>query len=96
MVQRVARKRPIRNAVYRRRAEMALRIYEGRTGEQCFPVRLRTTWGSVLPQDRDRLVREEECLVEAGLQSKRRAMTILGVSDPEEELARIQGEQVAG
>ena len=96
MVQRVARKRLIRNAVYRRRAEMALRIYEQRTGEQCLPVRLHTAWGSVLPQDRDRLVREEERLVGAGLQSRRRAMTNLGVSDPEEELARIQDEQVAG
>ena len=96
MVQRVARKRLIRNAVDRRRAEMALRIYEQRTGEQCLPVRLHTAWGSVLPQDRDRLVREEERLVGAGLQSRRRAMTNLGVSDPEEELARIQDEQVAG
>ncbi len=52
--------------------------------------------GAVLPQDRDRLVREEERLVGAGLQSRRRSMTNLGISDPEEELARIQAEQVAG
>ena len=35
MVQRVARKRQLRNAVYRQRAEMALRVHQQRTGEAC-------------------------------------------------------------
>ncbi len=34
-------------------------------------------------------------MVEAGLQSKRRAMTNLGVSDPKEEFAQSQEEQAA-
>ena len=59
MVQRVARKRLQRNSVYRHRAELALRVHQQRTGEECWPVRLRTTWGTALPQDRDRLVQQE-------------------------------------
>ena len=96
MVQRVARKRLLRNAVYRQRAEMALRIHQQRTGESCWPVRLRTTWGTALPQDRDRLVRQEERLVSAGLQSRLRAMANLGVADPEAELARVREEERMG
>ena len=93
MVQRVARKRLLRNSVYRQRAEMALRIQQQRTGEACWPVRLRPTWGTALPQDRDRLVQQEERLVNAGLQSRRRAMANLGVADPEGELARVRDEE---
>ena len=96
MVQRVARKRLLRNAVYRQRAEMALRIHQQRTGESCWPVRLRTTWGTALPQDRDRLVQQEERLVSAGLQSRLRAMANLGVADPEAELARVREEERMG
>ena len=93
MVQRVARKRLLRNSVYRQRAEMALRVHQQRTGEACWPVRLRTTWGTALPQDRDRLVQQEERMVNAGLQSRRRAMANLGVADPEGELARVREEE---
>ena len=93
MVQRVARKRMLRNAVYRQRAEMTLRIHQQRTGESCWPVRLRTTWGTALPQDRDRLVQQEERMVSAGLQSRLRAMANLGVADPEAELARVREEE---
>ena len=92
MVQRVARKRQLRNAVYRQRAEMALRVHQQRTGEACWPVRLRTTWGSALPQDLDRLAQQEERLVNAGLQSRRRAMANLGIADPEGELLRVEEE----
>ncbi len=93
MVQRVARKRLLRNSVYRQRAEMMLRVHQQRTGETCMPVRLRTTWGTALPQDRDRLVQQEERLVNAGLQSRQRAMANLGVADPEGELTRIGEEE---
>ena len=92
MVQRVARKRLQRNSVYRLRAELALRVHQQRTGEACWPVRLRTTWGTALPQDRDRLVQQEERMVNAGLQSRRRAMANLGIADPEGELARVREE----
>ncbi|MDE2899955.1 MAG: phage portal protein [Chloroflexota bacterium] len=92
MVQRVARKRLQRNSVYRLRAELALRVHQQRTGEECWPVRLRTTWGTALPQDRDRLVQQEERLVNAGLQSRRRAMANVGIADPEGELSRVREE----
>lgn len=93
LLQKVRRKRLIRTSVYRRRAWMALAIHEKMTGERLLPVRLRISWGPILPQDRGRLVREEQALVAAGLNSRRRAMAILGVEDPEAELQRIREEQ---
>jgi len=88
LLQKVRRKRLIRSAVYRRRVEMVLRVLEGKTGQRFFPCRFRPVWGPVLPQDRGRLVRDEQVLVAAGLHSRRRAMENLGVEDPEGELAR--------
>jgi hypothetical protein len=92
LLQKVRRKRLIRAAVYRRRAEMVLQLLEQRTGVQYLPVRLRVTWGTVMPQDRGRLVWVEQLLVDAGLHSRRRAMAELGIEDPEAELARIREE----
>jgi hypothetical protein len=42
----------------------------------------------VLPQDRGRVVRDEEILVASGIHSRRRAMENLGVDDPEAEFTR--------
>jgi hypothetical protein len=42
----------------------------------------------VLPQDRERLVRDEEILVASGIHSRRRAMEDLGVTNPEAEYKR--------
>jgi len=53
-------------------------------------------WGPVLPQDRGRLVREEQILVSAGIHSRRRAMEELGVDDPEGELQRVREEEGKG
>ena len=88
LLQKVRRKRLIRSAVYRRRAEMVLRVLEQETGQRFLPCRLRPIWGPVLPQDQGRLVRDEQVMVAAGLHSRRRAMENLGVEDPEGELAR--------
>jgi hypothetical protein len=82
---KVRRKRLIRTAAYRRRHEMILRILEQRTGQSLLPCHPRVVWGPVLPQDRGRMVREEQILVEAGLHSQRRAMEELGVEDTEAE-----------
>ncbi|MBI4339414.1 MAG: phage portal protein, partial [Chloroflexi bacterium] len=71
---------------------MALRILEQHTGVQYLPVRQEIVWGPVLPQDRGRLVRDEQVLVAAGLHSKRTAMEALGVRDVEAEVGRIRGE----
>ena len=93
LLQRVARKRLIRTAVYRRRAEMMLRLLEQKAGEDFQGCLVRVAWGPVLPQDRTRLVEEEQALVASGLHSRRRAMANLGVEDPEAELSRSQEEQ---
>ena len=92
LLQRVHRKRLIRASVYRRRAEMMLRILEQRRGLSFGPLWVRVQWGPVLPQDRSRLVQQERTLVETGLHSRRRAMEELGVADPEGEMAQIQQE----
>ena len=92
LLQRVHRKRLIRASVYRRRAEMMLRILEQRCGVSFGPLGVRVQWGPVLPQDRSRLVQQERTLVETGLHSRRRAMEELGVADPEGEMSQIQQE----
>ncbi|MEE9324174.1 MAG: phage portal protein [Dehalococcoidia bacterium] len=85
LIQKVKRKRLIRGAVYSRRSDMILRILEQKRGLKLRPLRYETVWGSVLPQDRGRLVQEEETLVKAGIHSRRRAMDTLGVPDPQSE-----------
>ena len=92
LLQKVRRKRRIRSAVYKQRNELVLRLLEQHTEERLLPVRQRILWGPLLPQDRIRLAQEERLLVEAGLHSRRRAMTNLGVEDPDAELAEIRGE----
>ncbi len=93
LLQKVKRKRLIRTAVYRRRNEMILRLLEQMTGESFGRYRSRIVWGPVLPQDRGRLVREEEILVNAGIHSRRRAMEELGIEDPDAELERCSDEK---
>jgi len=88
LLQKVKRKRLTRTAVYRRRNELILRVLEQMTGEDFGRCRSRVIWGPVLPQDRARLVRDEEIMVGAGIHSRRRAMDELGVEDPDAELER--------
>ncbi len=95
LLQKVRRKRLLRAVAYKQRAEMILRILEQKTGEKYLPCRVRIVWGAVLPQDRGRVVRDEEILVRAGIHSRRTAMEALGVEDPEGELARLKGEGLA-
>lgn len=92
LLQRVRRKRLIRSAVYKTRNEMILRLLERRTGVTYLPVKQRILWGPLLPQDRSRLVKEQQTLVETGIQSRRRAMENLGIEDPDAEWQRIRGE----
>ncbi|MEX2245734.1 MAG: phage portal protein [Dehalococcoidia bacterium] len=90
LLKKIARKRLIRAAAYRRRNEMVLRILEqhARPKVSYAPYRTRIVWGSVLPLDRSRLVEDERALVEAGIHSRRRAADELGVADPEGEFRR--------
>ena len=92
LLQKVRRKRLIRTAAYRRRNEMILHILEQQTGVDHSPYSSRIIWGPVLPQDRDRLVRDEQILVETGIHSRRRAMEELGVDEPDVEFERMRGE----
>jgi hypothetical protein len=100
LLKKVARKRLVRSAAYRRRNEMVLRIAEqfgGGDGVSYAPYRSRIVWGAVLPLDRSRLVADERTLVEAGIHSRRRAADELGVADPETEFARwLEERRMAG
>jgi hypothetical protein len=105
LLKKVARKRLIRGAAYRRRNEMILRILErfGRPGDASpdskidyAPYRSRIVWGSVLPLDRSRLVEDERALVASGIHSRRRAADELGVEDPELEFRRWLEEREMG
>jgi hypothetical protein len=92
LLQKVKRKRLVRTAVYRRRNEMILRLLERMTGESFGRCRSRIVWGPVLPQDRGRLVRDEGILVNAGIHSRRTAMTELGIEDADAELEQCAAE----
>lgn len=96
LLQRVRRKRLIRSAVYKTRNEMVLRLLEKRTGVTYLPVKQRILWGPLLPQDRSRLVKEQQTLVETGIQSRRRAMENLGIEDPDAEWERMREEGAEG
>lgn len=97
LLQKVRRKRTIRTAAYRRRNELILKIIERMTSESFGNYRTRIIWGPVLPQDRDRLVRDEEILVSSGIHSRRRAMDELGIEDPDAEFQRwLEEEQQIG
>ncbi len=88
LLQKVRRKRIIRSVVYNRRNWMVLRLLEKFRGGSFGDNRLRVVWGAVLPQDRTRLVSDEQALIQSGVHSRRRAMDELGVKDPELEFKR--------
>ncbi|MFQ5874542.1 MAG: phage portal protein [Dehalococcoidia bacterium] len=92
LIQKIRRKRLIRTAVYQRRISMILKILEQKRGLSFGPVRPRIVWGPILPQDRARLVQDEELLVRSRIHSRRRAMENLGIPDPDAELARLREE----
>ncbi len=92
LLKKVQRKRLIRSNAYTKRCEMILRLLEQFTSVSYAPYRARVIWGSVLPEDRSRLVDDEVKLVQAGIHSRRRAANEVGVEDPEEELRLVQEE----
>lgn len=93
LLKKVQRKRLIRSAAYQRRNELVLRILEQQTGVSYAPYRSRIVWGPVVPEDRSRLVADEQALVASGIHSRRRAADELGVADPDAEFARWLEEQ---
>jgi hypothetical protein len=88
LLKKVQRKRLIREAAFRRRNEMVLRLLERFTTVSYAPYRSRVIWGPLLPADRSRLVTDETRLVQSGVISRRRAADDLGVQDPEAEFER--------
>ena len=95
LLKKIARKRLIRSAAYRRRNEMVLRILDryAKPAVSYAPYRSRCVWGAVLPADRSRLVEDERVLVQSGIHSRRRAADELGVEDPDQEFRRWLEEQ---
>jgi len=88
LVQKVTRKRTIRNEVYHRRTEMILQLAEKFLHENFSGVLHRVVWGPILPADVVRQAQNEQLLVSAGIHSRRTAMDEMGVQDPEAELQR--------
>ena len=95
LLKKVRRKRLLREAAFKRRNEMILRLLEQYTGVSYAPYRSRVVWGELLPVDRSRLVMDETRLVAAGIHSRRRAADELGVADPDAEFERWQAETQA-
>ena len=55
LLKKVQRKRLLREAAFKRRNEMILRLLEQYTGVSYAPYRSRVVWGPLLPVDRSRL-----------------------------------------
>jgi hypothetical protein len=88
LIQKVIRKRTIRDNVYRQRTDMILTLAEIFMHENFEGVNHRIVWGTILPQDVDRVAQNEQLLVQAGVHSRRTAMDELGIDDPDEEFNR--------
>jgi len=88
LIQKVVRKRIIRNNVYHQRNAMILKLAEMYMSENFEGVNHRVVWGHILPQDVDRQAQTEQLLVQAGVHSRRTAMDELGIQDPDQEFNR--------
>jgi len=88
LLQKVKRKRLIRAAAYNQRNQLILKLLEKYQNESFGDNHLRVVWGPVLPQDMERLVSNEQILIQNGVHSRRRAMDEVGVKDPEMEFNR--------
>ena len=85
LLQKVRRKGLIRAAAYNQRNRMILKLMEKYQNENFGDNHLRVVWGPVLPQDMERLVSNEQVLVQNGIHSRKRAMDEIGVKEPEME-----------
>jgi hypothetical protein len=93
LLKKVQRKRLLREAAYKRRNEMVLRLLEQYTGVSHAPYQSRVVWGPLLPVDRSRLIADETRLIDAGVHSRRRAADEVGVADPDAEFERWREER---
>jgi hypothetical protein len=88
LLQKVRRKRIIRQTAYNRRSQMVLKLLEKYRGEDFGENRVRVIWGPVLPEDMARKVSDEQVMVQTGIHSRRTAMDEVGVRDPDYEFRR--------
>jgi hypothetical protein len=92
LLQKVKRKRLIRNTVYNRRNEMILKLQEKFGGEDLAAAKsgsnLKVVWGPVLPNDMETKVSSEQVMVQAGIHSRRTAMGEIGVANPDDEFQK--------
>jgi hypothetical protein len=95
LLQKIWRKRLIREPVYRRRAELMLKLLSKYKGEDYSGLNIEVVWAPVLPRDLAGVVKSEETMVQSGIHSRRRAMAEVGVADPESEFARWLEERSA-
>jgi hypothetical protein len=85
LLQKVWRKRLIRNTAYRQRNTLILKLLEKYTGQDFGNYRLEMVWSPVLPRDMTGLVTNEQVLVQNGIHSRRTAMSEIGIQSPETE-----------
>ncbi len=85
LLQKVWRKRLIRSVVYNRRNDLILKLLEKYRGADLTGCQPKIVWSPVLPRDLSTLVANEQTLVQNGIHSRRRAMSEVGVGDPERE-----------
>jgi hypothetical protein len=95
LLQKVWRKRLIRNSAYRERNNLILRLTAKYTGQDFGDYRLQMVWSPVLPRDMAALVSNEQVLVQNGIHSRRTAMSEIGVKTPETEFADWLEERAA-
>jgi hypothetical protein len=88
LLQKVLRKRTIRTQAYYQRTAMIMKLAQKFMDHNTDGVSHRVLWGSILPQDADRLAQTEQLLVQAGVHSRRTAMDELGIINPDDEFQR--------
>jgi len=93
IIKHIERKRLSRTPAYRARNEMMLAILDQFTDTALRAANHSISWGSVLPIDRDRDIRNEVSLTAAGIHSRTTAIQeIGGIDDPEAEFTRALDE----
>jgi len=93
LTRQVKRKRLTRQAAYRRRTELALRLLQAHGRLDPSPYTVVVTWGDILPRDPAQETNRFIEQVHAGLTSHTGAMAALGQRDPEEEWMKAKQEQ---
>ena len=96
LIKKVDRKRLIRTDAYRQRNTQIIALLNAFAGMDLGEPNHSIAWGSILPTDRDRLVRDEVALVNAAIHSRNHAADALGhIHDPASEFQRVLEEEAA-